>query len=73
MNLTSPAVIKKHLVRMLETPRVIGAASGQAGSGPAACARIVRRSEAGVLVEVTCACGEKTYLQCDYARAAETA
>lgn len=30
-------------------------------------ARIVRQDATGATIEVTCACGRKTYLRCDYA------
>ena len=59
-------IIKKDSVRMAEAPRQLGdAATPPAAMGPAA--RILEQNETGVQIEITCACGQKTYLQCEYA------
>jgi len=62
---------------MAETPRNLGdvtpppAPAGTPGSPGAAVAdpavRVVEQDETGALIEVTCACGRTTHVQCDYA------
>ena len=66
MSETTGRVIKKDTVRMTEGPRRIAepAERGPPSSAPAV--RIVEQSETAVVIEVTCACGEKTCVQCDY-------
>ena len=49
--------------------KLIGQASGGAAR-PGAAARIVETDEAGAMIEVTCRCGERVYLRCEYAAAA---
>lgn len=57
---------------MAEGRGLVGGAAEPARQSSAPAARIVQQSETGVLVEVTCACGRKTQLQCDYAAAPDT-
>jgi hypothetical protein len=35
--------------------------------GGGAAARVVEQDETGALIEVTCPCGQKVYVHCDYA------
>ena len=42
-----------------------GQAAGRGGASPQA--RIVKTDQQFCLVEVTCCCGRKTYLRCEYA------
>jgi hypothetical protein len=67
MDRTSSGVLKKDTVKMAEGRSLVGRANQQPArvAGPAA--RILNQTETGVLIEVTCACGERTQLQCDYA------
>lgn len=80
--MTSGAVLKKDRVRMEGRRRIGGPAvapgssaapaGGAAAPGGQPAARLVSVSDAGALVEVTCACGRKTLLQCDFDAAAAT-
>ncbi len=71
--MTSGSVLKKDRVRM-EGRRRIGGPAATSDSPPAPggqpTARLVSVSDAGALVEVTCACGRTTLLQCDFDAAA---
>ena len=60
-------VVKKDKVKMVQGSRVVGDGSPSVPPAAGSGARIVEQSDAGALIEVTCTCGEKTYLQCDYA------
>ncbi len=66
MDQAEHTVIKKRVVKMLQEPRLIGPSRPQRVAAPAQ-ARIAERTDAGVVIEVVCGCGQKTYLQCDYA------
>jgi len=55
-------ILKKSRIKMVR-PRCVGDVSG--ADRPQA--RIVERGETGVVIEVTCSCGKKLTLQCDYA------
>ena len=66
-------VIKNEQVRMAGPRRLdqVGAAAaggpaGAAGGEPAAGARIVEMGPTSALIEVTCPCGQKSYVRCDY-------
>ncbi|KPK86766.1 MAG: hypothetical protein AMJ81_00450 [Phycisphaerae bacterium SM23_33] len=69
MNRTQGGVLKKDTVRMAEGHGLIGGPAGQPGQASGPAARIVEQGQTGVLIEVTCVCGRKTQLQCDYAPA----
>jgi len=68
-------IIKKDNVRMAEAPRQIGAAAPTAPSpAPSAAApatqpaaQLVQQNDSGAQIEVTCACGRRIRVQCDYA------
>ncbi len=59
-------IVKKDNVKMADDPRNLGQAPAGMSS-PQSAARILEQDEAGALIEITCACGERTYLRCDYA------
>jgi len=64
-------VIKNEQVRMAGPRRLDQAAAGNALAGtlqaePAAGARIVEMGPTSALIEVTCPCGQKSYVRCDY-------
>ena len=63
-------VIKKHAVKMAQGRRLLAPAPQPPRGGSGSEARIVQQTDRGVQIEVTCACGQKTLLQCDYAAGA---
>jgi hypothetical protein len=66
-----PRVLKKRMVRAGGSRRIGDRAAAPAGAaGGKAAARIVEQSDAGAVLEVTCGCGRKTYVQCEYPAAA---
>lgn len=50
-------------------PTTPPAAAGPTPSSQPACVRIAENHPEYALVEVTCSCGKKTYVHCDYAPA----
>ncbi len=78
MNKATTSVIKNDDVRiggrvMLDAamshaggPVAAGAAPRGAGGAAATSARIVKTAPDHVMIEVTCGCGTKTMLRCDY-------
>jgi hypothetical protein len=72
MNRMSGAIIKKKDVRLTEGRRRIAQPRLAAPSHSESAARIVEQGDTGVVIEVTCACGGRTYLHCDYAADPDT-
>jgi hypothetical protein len=64
----SSGIVKKNQVNLAGRRR-LGAAGPATRSAGGPAARVLRQDDAGALIEVTCACGRKTHLQCDYAAA----
>lgn|GEM_PF-5523666 len=62
-------VIKKRDVRE-GSPYVLGGGGLGAAGSAAPSARIVAQNDTGVVIEVTCACGQTVQVQCNYAEAA---
>lgn len=59
----APGILKKQQTRPAE-PRRVGDECPAAGHWQV---RLLQQTEAGAVIEVTCACGRKTALHCDYA------
>ena len=68
MNDTGAQVIKRRRLRE-GPPRPLGASCMADDAEPIA--RLIEQNGRAVAVEVTCACGRKTYLELDYAPQAE--
>lgn len=69
MEEVTAGVVKKSAVKTTN-PRRIDEAVTRPPGGMSAKARIVEQSDAGAVIEVTCACGKTTHLACSYAEPA---
>jgi len=62
MTNSGAGILKKHEVRLGGACRIDPAVVTQPAAGPDV--RIIEKTAAGVLLEVRCACGRCTYVQC---------
>ena len=60
-------VIKKDTVRVAEGRALIGDRARPAPAAGEPGVRILQQSDAGAVIEVTCPCGRKTQVMCEYA------
>ena len=60
-------VLKKGNVRMAETRALIGDPERAGPRAQEPHARVVQQGDGGAVIEVTCSCGRRTQVQCDYA------
>lgn len=60
-------VLKKDTVRVAEGRALIGGQARPASVTGEPGVRILQQSDAGAVIEVTCPCGRKTQVICDYA------
>lgn len=59
-------IIKNRHVSYSATPGVVLTKPPVPKAGAAA--RIIKQADSHLVIEVTCPCGEKIHVQCDYAR-----
>ncbi|MFW6061414.1 MAG: hypothetical protein ACOC93_01270 [Planctomycetota bacterium] len=71
--MTAAAVLKKNVVRSAgraeaprQSPAVQSGGASMPPRGGQAKASIVEHTNGRVLIQVTCPCGETTYLECEY-------
>jgi len=60
-------IVKKQLVSIGQPVRLGGVPESVSTGGGSAGARIIKQNEKYALVEITCTCGDKTHLKCDFA------
>ena len=71
-------VLKKDKVKVGGSVQLKGGAGGGSNSGPAPSgttaqqARIVESNNEYAIIEITCSCGQKTHVQCNYSHLAES-
>ena len=70
MDLETSGLLKREQVKMTGHCRLGSAAAGVTPSVRPR-AKIVEQDEKNTIIEVVCHCGEKIYLHCTYAKAAE--
>lgn len=75
MSQTLGQVIRKHQIKnagtcrldqYIQQPQAISAKSKAVDHATAPQVRIIETADNGVVLEFTCPCGTKTYIQCDY-------